>query len=148
MEVFNLFIKVVFWVIENLFWLIIFIYIIAAILRPIKKYIQRPPAQRQKILKTYIYNLVLEAEKKLGSKTGQAKLALVVKTFYSKCPADLRRFIPESCVLEWIEDCVQDMKYSLEQDPELKDRLLNDTIQKSEIENLISKYESEKEKKI
>lgn len=76
----------------------------------VKIFLLMPTSIKRKIIKEFIYSLVLEAEQNFGSKAGEIKLSFVIRTFYTQCPIDLRRFVPEQMVIDWIEESVIRMK--------------------------------------
>ena len=67
------------------------------------------------IVAKIIYGLVIEAEKDLGSKTGQLKKKQVISKVYSQLPVFLRFVINEATVSRIIDEAVHFMKVSLEQ---------------------------------
>lgn len=67
------------------------------------------------IVAKIIYGLVLEAEKDLGSKTGQLKKKQVISKVYRQLPVFLRFVVNEATVSRMIDEAVHFMKKSLEQ---------------------------------
>lgn len=67
------------------------------------------------IVAKIIYGLVIEAEKDLGSKTGQLKKKQVISKVYSQLPVFLRFVVNEATVSRIIDEAVHFMKKSLEQ---------------------------------
>lgn len=67
------------------------------------------------IVAKIIYGLVIEAEKDLGSKTGQLKKKQVISKVYSQLPVFLRFVVNEATVSRIIDEAVHFMKESLEQ---------------------------------
>lgn len=67
------------------------------------------------IVAKIIYGLVIEAEKDLGSKTGQLKKKQVISKVYSQLPVCLRFVVNEATVSRIIDEAVHFMKESLEQ---------------------------------
>ena len=73
-------------------------------------------ASRQNgIVAKLIYGLVIEAEKDLGSKTGQLKKKQVISKVYSQLPVFIRFVVNEATVSRMIDEAVHFMKESLEQ---------------------------------
>ena len=73
-------------------------------------------ASRQNgIVAKLIYGLVIEAEKDLGSKTGQLKKKQVISKVYRQLPVFLRFVVNEATVSRLIDEAVHFMKESLEQ---------------------------------
>ena len=67
------------------------------------------------IVAKIIYGLVIEAEKDLGSKTGQLKKKQVISKVYSQLPVFIRFVVNEATVSRLIDEAVHFMKKSLEQ---------------------------------
>ena len=67
------------------------------------------------IVAKIIYGLVIEAEKDLGSKTGQLKKKQVISKVYRQLPVFLRYVVNEATVSRMIDEAVHFMKVSLEQ---------------------------------
>ena len=67
------------------------------------------------IVSKLIYGLVIEAEKDLGSKTGQLKKKQVISKVYSQLPVFIRFVVNEATVSRLIDEAVHCMKESLEQ---------------------------------
>ena len=67
------------------------------------------------IVAKLIYGLVIEAEKDLGSKTGQLKKKQVISKVYRQLPVFLRFVVNEATVSRLIDEAVHFMKESLEQ---------------------------------
>ena len=67
------------------------------------------------IVAKIIYGLVIEAEKDLGSKTGQLKKKLVISKVYKQLPVCIRFVVNEATVSRIIDEAVHFMKESLEQ---------------------------------
>ena len=67
------------------------------------------------IVAKLIYGLVIEAEKDLGSKTGQLKKKQVISKVYRQLPVFLRYVVNEATVSRMIDEAVHFMKQSLEQ---------------------------------
>ncbi|OEH85058.1 hypothetical protein BHU72_05460 [Desulfuribacillus stibiiarsenatis] len=62
------------------------------------------------LLKKMILSLVVEAEKQLGSKTGELKYALVVEKLYGVMPPILRLLYSKKKIDSMIEDAVDYLK--------------------------------------
>lgn len=104
--------------------LIIFVVILAIVAIFVTRFLLMPTEMKRKVLKEFIYLLVLEAENEFGNGTGQAKLSYVIKMFYEKCPIDIRRFVPEQMIIDWIEEAVKRMKVYFETKPDIKSNIL------------------------
>jgi len=69
---------------------------------------------RKDLVKRIIKNLVVKAEKELGSATGTAKYNLVIATIYEKLPILLRLCFSKAEINDYIEDAVTWLKKRLE----------------------------------
>ena len=67
------------------------------------------------IVAKLIYGLVIEAEKDLGSKTGQLKKKQVISKVYQQLPIFIKFVVNEATVSRLIDEAVHFMKESLEQ---------------------------------
>ena len=90
---------------------LIAIFAIVKIKRWIKNYLGGDTGKAMKI----IYSLVIEAEKDLGSKTGQLKKKQVISKVYKQLPVCIRFVVNEATVERFINEAVHFMKEALEQ---------------------------------
>ena len=67
------------------------------------------------IVAKLVYGLVIEAEKDLGSKTGQLKKKQVISKVYKQLPVCIRFVVNEATVDRFINEAVHFMKEALEQ---------------------------------
>lgn len=65
-------------------------------------------------VKKIVLSLVVQAEKALGSGTGELKYAFVVDALYSKLPAVIRLLYSKKEINQFIEDAVQQLKNTLD----------------------------------
>lgn len=72
----------------------------------------------RKIAKQILLSLVVVAEKKFGSGTGEIKFACVVDTFYTRMPAIVQILLTEKDLSNMIEQAVSKMKEVLADNPE------------------------------
>ena len=80
------------------------------------------------IVAKLIYGLVIEAEKDLGSKTGQLKKKQVISKVYSQLPVFIRFVVNEATVSRMIDEAVHFMKESLEQNNSTLSSLSEETV--------------------
>ena len=80
------------------------------------------------IVAKIIYGLVIEAEKDLGSKTGQLKKKQVISKVYRQLPVFLRYVVNEATVSRMIDEAVHFMKQSLEQNNSTLSSLSEETV--------------------
>ena len=72
--------------------------------------------QRKETVRKIVLSLVVQAEKALGSGTGELKYAMVVENIYKTLPGILTLFISEKELDDMIEVAVHKMKECLSQD--------------------------------
>lgn len=72
--------------------------------------------QRRETVRKIVLSLVVQAEKALGSGTGELKYAMVVENIYKTLPGILTLFISEKELDNMIEVAVHKMKECLSQD--------------------------------
>ena len=80
------------------------------------------------IVAKIIYGLVIEAEKDLGSKTGQLKKKQVISKVYRQLPVFLRFVVNEATVSRLIDEAVHFMKESLEKNNSTLSSLSEETV--------------------
>ena len=80
------------------------------------------------IVAKLIYGLVIEAEKDLGSKTGQLKKKQVISKVYRQLPVFLRFVVNEATVSRLIDEAVHFMKEALEQNNSTLSSLSEETV--------------------
>lgn len=112
------------WILGNWFLVVVFMCFFGCFILYIRKFFKLPTNEQIKVIKDFIYTLVLSAEKELGSSTGQAKLATVIQKFYSTCPIDLRKFMTEKMIIDFIEESVERMKKYFENNPVAQENIL------------------------
>lgn len=98
----------VYWHWLDIFITIVFILFIGVLL----SYLASKP---NGIVAKLIYGLVIDAEKDLGSKTGQLKKKQVISKVYSQLPVCIRLLVNEDTVERLINEAVHFMKEALEQ---------------------------------
>ena len=74
---------------------------------------------KKDFVKKVVYSLVVQAEKALGSGTGELKYAMVVESMYQVLPTVLRLLITQKELDTLIEDGVQKLKEFLSKDKDL-----------------------------
>lgn len=82
-------------------------------------FFQKPTEDQIKALKEWLLFAVSEAEKALGSGTGQLKLRMVYDMFLEKFPY-LVKFIPFDTFSKWVDDALEEMKKLLETNEQIK----------------------------
>jgi len=107
------------WLIENWFLIVIFLCFFGKSIINTINFLLMEPNKRLLFIRENILNLVLIAEKELGSKTGEMKLKLVITTFYKKYPF-ARLIFPENKLIELIEESVVEMKNILKYKEDLR----------------------------
>jgi hypothetical protein len=108
---------------------IIIITIIACIIYGVKtlhNFIAQSPENQRQLLYHMLYSLVIKAETQLGSKTGQAKLAMVIEYFLAECPKDLRNLLSTDQLVDVIDQLVDLMDEYFKENVEVRKRLLGE----------------------
>lgn len=105
--------SILYWLFDNWFLIVVFLCVLFTFISHLNQVLLLSPKQRQELIRNTILDLVLEAEKQLGSKTGEAKLQLVINNFYKKYPI-AKLAIKEDSLITFIEESVQKMKETLE----------------------------------
>ena len=91
------------------------------------------------IVAKLVYGLVIEAEKDLGSKTGQLKKKQVISKVYKQLPVCIRFVVNEATVERFINEAVHFMKEALEQN----NSTLASLSEESACRNLTSKMQED-----
>lgn len=68
---------------------------------------------RKETIKAIVLSLVVQAEKALGSGTGELKYSMVIDTLYSKLPFYVRFLFTRKDIDNYIEECVDRLKILL-----------------------------------
>lgn len=109
------------WIIENWFLIVALACVLGVVIKDIKDYLFLPKIEREKKIKTFIYNLVEEAEHQItGTKQGKIRLKFVIDKFYKKCPFIFKLLLPKAKLITFIEENVKEMKQYIESSREIQ----------------------------
>lgn len=108
------------WLVENWYLLIVLLAIGAAVAAFTRYFVTLPTEEKEKNLKEWLKYAVVEAEKKLGTKTGQLKLRLVYDWAVSKFPwiIDVVSF---NTFELWVDEALDWMKAAISTNKKLQE---------------------------
>lgn len=107
------------WLISNWYLIIAAVAIIGCIGLAIKKFVSMPTAQQIEKIKEWLLFAVVDAEKELGSGTGQIKLRYVYDMFISRF-GWVAKIIPFSTFSAFVDEALDKMKDILADNDNLK----------------------------
>lgn len=107
------------WLISNWYILVAAVAIIGCIGLGIKKFVSMPTAQQIEKIKEWLLFAVVDAEKELGSGTGQIKLRYVYDMFISRF-GWVAKIIPFSTFSAFVDEALDKMKDILADNDNLK----------------------------
>lgn len=102
------------------YWYVIvgLIAIVALVIARVKGFIKLPTDKQIERVKEWLKYAVIEAEKKLGTKTGQAKLRLVFDMFIQRFPI-FSKFITFQTFSDWVDIALEWLNKQLESNKQL-----------------------------
>jgi len=112
------------WLANNWYLLIAAGAVIAFVVTAIVKFFRLPTDQQKKNLKEWLKWAVTEAEKELGSGTGQMKLRLVYGWAIDKFPW-ISNFISFDTFSTWVDEALDWMRKQLEDNEHIKKLVMN-----------------------
>lgn len=107
------------WIVSNWYLIIAAVALIGGIGLAIKKFTSMPTAQQIENIKQWLLYAVVEAEKELGSGTGQIKLRYVYDMFVAKF-GWVAKVIPFSTFSAFVDEALDKMKAILEDNSNLQ----------------------------
>lgn len=107
------------WLANNWYLVVAALAIVALVVAAIMKFFKLPTEQQIKNLKEWLKWAVTEAEKELGSGTGQMKLRLVYGWAIDKFPW-LGKFVTFEMFSTWVDEALEWMKQQLEDNKAIK----------------------------
>lgn len=107
------------WLVNNWYLIIALIAIVAGIVYAAVKYFKKPTAEQIKCLKEWLKLAVIQAEKELGEKTGQAKLRYVYDLFLTKF-SWLAKVITFEQFSNYVDEALEWMRNQLESNEAIK----------------------------
>ena len=119
--------KLINWLIENWSIIVAIIVVIIMIVLAVIKFTQLSPEQQKAKIKKCLLSWVIEAERDLGSKTGQVKLSLVYGYFVTAFPF-VKNFISIETFNKWVDEALDKMRDMLESNESLKEYIDSGTL--------------------
>lgn len=113
------------WIVENWYVLFAFAVVIFAMGMAFEHFIKLPKEEKFKCVKEWLKWAVVEAEKKLGAKTGQLKLRQVYDWAIEKFPW-LVNVISFDTFSVWVDEALEWMDKHLESNPVLRHYILGE----------------------
>lgn len=107
------------WLISNWYILVAAVALIGCVGLAIKKFVSMPTAQQIEKIKEWLLFAVVDAEKELGSGTGQIKLRYVYDMFISRF-GWVAKIIPFSTFSAFVDEALDKMKDILADNDNLK----------------------------
>ena len=101
------------WLINNWYLIVAAIAVVTAIVVAVKKFVGLPTEQQIESLKEWLKWAVTEAEKELGSGTGQLKLRRVYDLALAKFPW-IERLVPFEEFSMWVDEALNWLNKQLE----------------------------------
>lgn len=89
------------------------------------KYLSTPTEKRKDMILTWLLHSVIEAERMLGSKTGQVKFAQVYDTYLKQFPV-MSKFFPKEVFVELVNEALNQMKHLIETNIQVKQYIEGD----------------------
>lgn len=108
------------WIIENWFMLIIVISVLTISGINLYGFIKTPKTEQLEKVKKWLLQAVIEAERQMGEKTGQAKLSLTYDMFVARFPA-IASFISFETFSLMVDEALEKMRTMLESNKNLQD---------------------------
>ena len=93
--------------------------VLCMILATVITFAKKPSAEKIKDVKEWLKWAVVEAEKALGSKTGQLKLRLVYDMFCERFP-EIAKFVSFETFSKWVDEALEWMENQLESNDAVK----------------------------
>lgn len=112
------------WLIANWYLLIAAVAVIGALVLAIKRFTSMPTASQKSKIKEWLLFAVVDAEKELGSGTGQIKLRYVYDMFIARF-GWVARVLPFSTFSAFVDEALDKMRKLLEDNSNLQDYINN-----------------------
>lgn len=105
--------------IEN--WAVVFAIacVLCMVLATVISFTKLPNTEKVKNVKEWLKWAVVQAEKELGSKTGQLKLRMVYDMFVNRFP-EIAKFISFNTFSSWVDEALEWMRNQLESNDAVK----------------------------
>lgn len=113
------------WMVENWYLLVIGVVVIGLGIVTVCDFLQLPRKNQIAKVKQWLIFAVVEAEKQLGSGTGQLKLRKVYDQFVARFPM-IALHISFETFATWVDEALQEMQNIIEQNDKVKKYLVGD----------------------
>lgn len=97
------------WIIENWFLLVVLLAVLCGGGAAIYRFAKQPSAKQIALVKEWLLFACIEAEKELGSETGQYKLLYVYDLFVARFPS-VAKLISFEMFSEWVDSALEEMR--------------------------------------
>lgn len=114
-------------IISNWYLYIATISVIILAVVAIYQFFKKPTEEQYNQVKEWILFAVIEAEKNLGSKTGQIKLRMVWDMFLERFP-HISPFVTFNMFSGWVDDALVKMRNMLQSNKAVVDYVIEDTV--------------------
>lgn len=101
------------WIVDNWYLLLLLVIAVLYVYSFIKNFAQKPSDMQIKNIQEWLKWAVVQAERKLGSGTGQLKLRMVYDLAVNKFPM-IVQFISFDVFSEWVDEALKWMNKQLE----------------------------------
>lgn len=114
-------------IISNWYLYIATISVIILAVVAIYQFFKKPTEEQYNQVKEWILYAVIEAEKTLGSKTGQIKLRMVWDMFLERFP-HISPFVTFEMFSSWVDNALVKMRSMIESNKAVSDYIIEDTV--------------------
>lgn len=114
-------------VINNWYLYIATISVVILAAMTIHQFLKKPTMEQYNQVKEWILYAVIEAEKTLGSKTGQIKLRMVWDMFLERFP-HISPFVTFEMFSSWVDNALVKMRNMIESNKAVAEYIIEDTV--------------------
>lgn len=114
-------------VINNWYLYIATISVVILAAMTIHQFLRKPTIEQYNQVKEWILYAVIEAEKTLGSKTGQIKLRMVWDMFLERFP-HISPFVTFEMFSSWVDNALVKMRTMIESNKSVAEYIIEDTV--------------------
>ena len=114
-------------VINNWYLYIATISVVILAAMTIHQFLRKPTIEQYNQVKEWILYAVIEAEKTLGSKTGQIKLRMVWDMFLERFP-HISPFVTFEMFSSWVDNALVKMRNMIESNKAVAEYIIEDTV--------------------
>lgn len=107
------------WVIENWYLIVALLAVLCLVGVEIHHFLKQPTKKQIGLVKEWLLFACIEAEKELGSETGQYKLLYVYDLFVARFPS-IAKMVPFSIFSSWVDSALEEMEKLLSENEVVK----------------------------